>query len=85
MQRQMIEPSGQPKAPIDLALTVAGHGKATIDMDGSKKLDARVTSDNKIQTKHQTKQFVAEFFHYTGDLFLIYKSGTLARLTCSPD
>ena len=81
---QMIEPSGQPKAPIDLKLTLGDHGKATIDMGGNAKLNARVTSDNKIQTKYQTKQFVAEFFHYTGDLFLIYKSGELAQLTCSP-
>ena len=28
---QMIEPSGEPKAPIDLNLTLGGHGKATIE------------------------------------------------------
>jgi len=80
---QMIEPSGQPKDPIDLNLTLGGHGKATIEMGGNDKLNARVISDNKIQTKYQTKEFVGEFFHYTGDLFLIYKSGKLARLSCS--
>jgi hypothetical protein len=40
-------------------------------------------SDNKIQLKFSTKDFVGEYFHYTGDLFLIYHSGELARLTCS--
>ncbi len=79
---QMIEPSGQPKAPIDLNLTLGDHGKTTIEMGGSKS-HARVTSDNKIQLRYKTKQYVGEFFHYTGDLFLIYKSGQLARLTCS--
>jgi hypothetical protein len=41
-------------------------------------------SDNQIQLKFSTKEFVGEFFHYTNDLFLIYKSGHLARLTCAP-
>ncbi len=80
---QMIEPSGLPNAPIELNLTFGSHGKATIEMSGSKKLNAKVISDNKIQTQYQTKEFVGEFFHYTGDLFLIYKSGKLARLSCS--
>lgn len=80
---QMIEPSGEPKAPANLKLTLGDHGKATIEMGGNEKLNARVISDNKIQTKYQTKEFVGEFFHYTGDLFLIYKSGKLARLSCS--
>jgi len=39
-------------------------------------------SNNKIQLKFQTKQYVGEFFHYTNDLFLIYKLGHLARLNC---
>lgn len=80
---QMIEPSGQSTDPINLNLNLGSDGKATIEMAGDKKLNAHVTSDNKIQLKYKTKQFVGEFFHYTGDLFLIYKSGKLARLTCS--
>ena len=79
---QTIEPSGQPKARVDLNLTLGGHGKATIET-GGRKSHARVISDNKIQLKYETKQYVGEFFHYTGDLFLIYKSGQLARLSCS--
>jgi hypothetical protein len=53
-------------------------------MGSAKKLNAHVTSDNKNQLKFRTKQYVGEFFRYTRDLFLIYKSGRLARLTCSP-
>ena len=52
-------------------------------MSGSKRLNAHVISNNKLQLKFETKQFVGEFFHYTSDLFLIYRSGQLARLTCS--
>ena len=45
----MIEPSGQPKAPVDLNLTLGSHGKATIEAGGSKS-SARVISDNKKPT-----------------------------------
>jgi hypothetical protein len=45
-------------------------------------LAPRMISDNKIQLKFATKEFVGEYFHYTGDLFLIYPSGRLARLNC---
>ena len=46
-------------------------------------MSARVVSDNKIQLKFRTKDFEGEYFHYTGDLFCIYKSGHLMRLTCN--
>ena len=36
------------------------------------------------QLKFKTKDFEAEYFHYTGDLFFIYKSGHLMRLICKP-
>jgi hypothetical protein len=80
---EMIEPTSQQKAPVDLNLSLGGPGKTTIEMGGNKKLNADVTTDNTIQLKFQTKDYVGEFFHYTGDLFLIYKSGHLARLSCS--
>jgi hypothetical protein len=38
-------------------------------------MSARLVSDNKIQLKFRTKDFEGEYFHYTGDLFFIYKSG----------
>ena len=49
---------------------------------GSGNIVAKVESNNNVQLKFKTQEFVGEYFHYTGDLFLIYKSGHLARLTC---
>ena len=48
-----------------------------------KLLAPRITSNNKVQLKFATKGYVGEYFYYTGDLFLIYPSGQLARLNCS--
>ena len=49
---------------------------------GQGAVNARKVSDNKIQLKFRTKDFEGEYFHYTGDLFLIYKSGHLMKLMC---
>ena len=49
---------------------------------GSRKLVAKVESDDKIQLAFKTDEFVGEYFHYTGDLFLIDRSGNLARMAC---
>ena len=48
-----------------------------------KSLSPHITGNNKIQLRFATKEFVGEYFHYTGDLFLIYSTGQLARLSCS--
>jgi hypothetical protein len=63
-------------------LTLSSEKKVGLDL-GKGDSNARVLSDNKIQLRFQTKDFVGEFFHYTGDLFLIYKSGHLAKLACN--
>jgi hypothetical protein len=44
---------------------------------GSGNIVAKVESNNNVQLKFKTEEFVGD-----GDLFLIYKSGHLARLTC---
>jgi hypothetical protein len=49
---------------------------------GKGAVNARRLSDNKIQLKFRTKEFEGEYFHYTGDLFLIYKTGHLMKLMC---
>ena len=49
---------------------------------GKGMVNARKVSDNKIQLKFRTKDFEGEYFRYTGDLFFIYKSGHLMKLTC---
>jgi len=79
--QEMINPAVQPN-PIDLNVTLGGN-KLSITTGDGKTLAPRITSNNKIQLKFATKEFVGEYFHYTGDLFLIYKAGPLARLNCS--
>jgi hypothetical protein len=79
----MIESTSLAQSPKTGRLIV-GPSKVSLDL-GQGDLKGRVTSDNKIQLKFSAKEFVGELFHYTGDLFLIYKSGHLARLTCTPN
>ena len=77
----MIEPSGTPQSSKTVNLNLGPARKVTLDLgEGTK--NVRVVSDNKIQLKFRTKAFVGEYFHYTGDLFFIYQSGHLMRLTC---
>jgi hypothetical protein len=80
--QQMTDPAVQP-TPIDLNVTMGDTNKISIKSSDNKVLAPRITSNNKIQLKFATKEFVGEYFHYTGDLFLIYKTGQLARLNCS--
>jgi hypothetical protein len=81
--QEMTDPAVQPK-PIDLNVTLGEKSKLSMTLADGKMLAPRMTSNNKIQLKFATREFVGEYFHYTGDLFLIYKSGQLARLSCSP-
>jgi hypothetical protein len=67
----MIEPSAMSQSPETVVMTL---GKGVVN--------ARRVSDNKIQLKFRTKEFEGEYFHYTGDLFFIYKTGHLMRLMC---
>jgi hypothetical protein len=77
---QLIEPTGKASSPKALQLTISS-GKVGVDF-GTGNIAANVESNNDIQLKFKTDEFVGEYFYYTGDLFLIYKSGHLARLTC---
>lgn len=84
---QLIRDAGpdvQPK-PIDLNVTLGEANKLSIKTGEGAVLAPRMISDNKIQLKFETNDFVGEYFHYTGDLFLIYPSGQLARLNCLPN
>jgi hypothetical protein len=76
-------PNVEPK-PIDLNVTMGERNKFSMKTGEGAVLAPRTISDNKIQLKFATKEFVGEYFHYTGDLFLIYPSGQLARLNCLP-
>jgi len=77
----MIEPSAMSPSPETVVLTLGPAQKIALDL-GRGVVNARRVSDNKIQLKFKTKDFEGEYFHYTGDLFLIYKSGHLMKLTC---
>jgi len=80
--QEKTDPAIQPK-PIDLSVTLGEKSKMSIKTNDNKTLTPRITSNNKVQLKFATREFVGEYFHYTGDLFLIYRSGQLARLNCS--
>ena len=71
-----------PSKPIDLNVTLGDENKLSIKTGDGKLLAPRITHNDKIQLRFETEEFVGEYFHYTGDLFLIYPSGDLARLTC---
>jgi hypothetical protein len=77
---QLIEPTSKASSPKALQLTMSA-GKVGVNL-GAGDIAATVESSNDIQLKFKTDEFVGEYFHYTGDLFLIYNSGHLARLTC---
>jgi hypothetical protein len=78
----MIEPTAFAQTPENIQLTRSSAKNVSIKF-GQIDSNARVVSDNRIQLKFQTKEFIGEFFYYTNDLFLIYKSGHLARLSCN--
>ena len=77
----MVEPSAMSQSPETVILTLGPAQKVALDL-GQGVVNARKVSDNKIQLKFRTKDFEGEYFHYTGDLFFIYKSGHLMKLTC---
>src|SRR5438552_12999783 len=77
----MIEPTAMSQSPETVVLTLGPAQKITVD-SGKGAVNARKVSDNKIQLKFRTKDFEGEYFHYSGDLFFIYKSGHLMKLTC---
>src|SRR3974377_621398 len=79
----IIEPSDEQKTSCDFNLRLDRKSKISHKKRDDKTLASRITSNNKIQLKFTTSEFVGEFFHYTGDLFLIYKSRQLGRLNCS--
>ncbi len=82
----MIEPAGLARSPKTLKAIFSPAtkvSKVSIDF-GQGAINAPVTSNNLIQLKFHTKDFVGEYFYYDRDMFLIYKSGHLARLTCAP-
>jgi hypothetical protein len=79
----MYEPSGLAPAPKSGRLIISPTDKISLNL-GQGDLKTNLMSDNSIQLKFGTSEFKGEFFHYTADLFLIYKSGHFAKLACTP-
>jgi hypothetical protein len=77
----MIRAPALSQSPEIVILTFGPARKVTLDV-GRGAINARLVSNNKIQLKFRTKDFQGEYFHYPGDLFFIYKSGHLMKLTC---
>jgi hypothetical protein len=77
----MIEPSAMSSSPETVVLTLGPAQTVTLDL-GQGVVNARRVSNNKVQLKFRTKDLEGEYFHYTGDLFFIYKSGHLMKMMC---
>jgi hypothetical protein len=62
---------------------ICSDNRAQLNL-GKGSVSPLVLSNNALQLRFRTKDFTGEYFHYSGDMFLIYRSGHLARLTCTP-
>ena len=78
-----IEPVSRKQAPITAKLNLVSAHKIALNLDSSD-VKNTVTSDDQITLHFRARDFTGEFFHYTNDLFLIYHSGHLAKLSCTP-
>jgi hypothetical protein len=78
-----IEPVSLKQAPITVKLNLVSAHKIALSLDNSD-VKSTVTNDDQITLHFRTRDFTGEFFHYTNDLFLIYHSGHLAKLSCTP-
>ena len=78
-----IEPVSMKQTPITVKLNLVSERKIALNLDNSD-VKNTVTNDDPITLHFRTRDFTGEFFHYTNDLFLIYHSGHLAKLSCTP-
>jgi hypothetical protein len=68
---------------MSLPGTSATSGHVGVESETRRTTDNRPGRVNESAlVKFRIKDFEGEYFHYTGDLFFIYKSGHLMRLTC---
>ena len=77
----LIEPHGLNPATKTAQFSF-GTSTATVTV-GDRTITAPITSNNEIVLKFANDQAVASFFHYTDDLFVEYKTGHLAKLSCT--
>jgi hypothetical protein len=81
---QIIEPKALEQSPMTVRLRVGPARNIAVDL-GQGMVNAHTTSNNKILLRFRIENIEGEYFRYTDDLFLIYKSGHLARLMCRQD
>ncbi|HET6376821.1 MAG TPA: hypothetical protein VFG05_00705 [Methylocella sp.] len=71
--------------PVTYTLRLGGTKSVLIGVSNEQQpVKAPVISNNDIQLKFKTAAYIGEYFHLTGDLFLIHPDGRLTRLTCRP-
>jgi hypothetical protein len=78
-----IEPVSMKQTPMTVKLALISPRKITLSLD-SGDVKNTVTNDDPITLHFRSRDFTGEFFHYTNDLYLIYHSGHLAKLACTP-
>jgi hypothetical protein len=71
-------------APETVSLNTSGK-TVTVAIGQGGAEHARILSNNVYQLKFSAGKFTGEYFHLTGDLFLIHKDGRLIKLACKPE
>lgn len=71
-------------APQTFSLKIGGKNSVAIGGSSLQPGKAHVLSNNPIQLRFTAGKFTGEYFHLTGDLFLIHPDGRLIRLACTP-
>jgi hypothetical protein len=72
-------------APETVALKTSGKGSVTVNIGQGGADNARVLSNNAYQLRFAAGKFTGEYFHLTGDLFLIHSDGRLIKLACKQE
>ncbi len=68
-----------------VSLTIPASKPVMVALPGeTKPAQARTIANNDIQLKFSVAGLTGEYFHFTGDLFLIRPDGKLTRLVCKP-
>jgi hypothetical protein len=71
--------------PETYSLVIGGAKSVLIGGPGNAQpAKAPIVANNALQLKFRTHKFMGEYFHFTGDLFLMQSDGRLTRLICQP-
>jgi hypothetical protein len=70
--------------PETYSLVIGGAKSVLIGGPDNAPARAPIVANNALQLRFRTRKFNGEYFHFTGDLFLIQSDGRLTRLVCQP-